>query len=31
MLESAEHVLAITESKSKLVFERLPSDDPKQR
>ena len=31
MLELAEHVLALTESKSKLVFERLPSDDPKQR
>jgi len=31
MLELAENILRITESKSKLVFEALPSDDPKQR
>ena len=31
MLELAEHVLALTESKSKIVFESLPLDDPKQR
>jgi UDP-glucuronate decarboxylase len=31
MLELAEKVLAITGSKSKLVFRDLPSDDPKQR
>src|SRR5437763_11650271 len=31
MLELAEHVLAQTGSKSKLVFRPLPSDDPKQR
>ncbi|MEM1111608.1 MAG: UDP-glucuronic acid decarboxylase family protein [Pseudomonadota bacterium] len=31
MLELAEQVLAITGSKSELVFEPLPLDDPKQR
>ena len=31
MLELAEKVIAQTGSKSKLVFERLPQDDPKQR
>lgn len=31
MLELAEKVLAFTNSKSKLVFKDLPSDDPKQR
>lgn len=31
MLELAETVLRLTHSKSRLVFERLPSDDPRQR
>jgi UDP-glucuronate decarboxylase len=31
MLELAEKVVSLTGSKSKLRFERLPSDDPKQR
>jgi UDP-glucuronate decarboxylase len=31
MLELAENVLKITGSKSKIIFEALPSDDPKQR
>ncbi len=31
MLELAEKVLAITGSKSKLVYKPLPGDDPKQR
>lgn len=31
MLELAEHVIELTNSKSKLVFEPLPADDPKQR
>ena len=31
MLELAERVIALTASKSKLVFKPLPSDDPKQR
>jgi len=31
MLELAETVLRIVQSKSKLVFQPLPSDDPKQR
>ena len=31
MLELAEKVLSFTNSKSKLVFKELPSDDPKQR
>jgi UDP-glucuronate decarboxylase len=31
MLELAEHVLALTKSKSKIVFRDLPKDDPKQR
>jgi UDP-glucuronate decarboxylase len=31
MLELAQQVIALTESKSKLVFMPLPQDDPKQR
>lgn len=31
MLELAENVIELTDSKSKLVFEPLPADDPKQR
>ena len=31
MLELAENVIDLTNSKSKLVFEALPADDPKQR
>ena len=31
MIELAEKILSLTGSKSKLVFEPLPSDDPKQR
>ena len=31
MLELAEKILRLTGSKSKLVFEPLPSDDPRQR
>jgi UDP-glucuronate decarboxylase len=31
MLELAENVLRLTESKSKLAFHPLPTDDPKQR
>jgi UDP-glucuronate decarboxylase len=31
MLELAEKVIALTNSKSKLIFEALPQDDPKQR
>ncbi len=31
MLELAQHVLRLTKSKSKIVHQRLPSDDPKQR
>jgi UDP-glucuronate decarboxylase len=31
MLELAENVIELTGSKSKLVFEPLPDDDPKQR
>lgn len=31
MLELAEKVLALTQSKSKLIFMPLPADDPKQR
>jgi UDP-glucuronate decarboxylase len=31
MLELAENILAITGSKSKLIFNPLPQDDPKQR
>ena len=31
MLELAELVIKLTNSKSKLVFESLPNDDPKQR
>ena len=31
MIELAENVVELTESKSQLVFEPLPADDPKQR
>jgi UDP-glucuronate decarboxylase len=31
MLELAEHVLALTQSESKVVYRDLPQDDPKQR
>jgi UDP-glucuronate decarboxylase len=31
MLELAEKIIKLTESKSKIVFEPLPQDDPKQR
>jgi len=31
MLELAEKILRLTGSRSKLVFEPLPSDDPRQR
>ena len=31
MLELAEKIITLTKSKSNLVFEALPSDDPKQR
>ena len=31
MLELAENVIELTNSKSQLVFEPLPADDPKQR
>lgn len=31
MLELAEKVIALTGSKSRLVFQPLPSDDPRQR
>ena len=31
MVELAEKVLRLTASKSKIVFRRLPQDDPKQR
>jgi len=31
MLQLAENVLRLSGSKSKLVFEPLPADDPKQR
>ena len=31
MLELAEKILTITGSKSKLIFNPLPLDDPKQR
>ena len=31
MLDLAQNVIALTESKSKLVFKPLPEDDPKQR
>ncbi|MEA2069012.1 MAG: SDR family NAD-dependent epimerase/dehydratase, partial [Verrucomicrobiota bacterium] len=31
MIELAENVIELTGSKSKLVFEELPADDPKQR
>ena len=31
MIELAEKVLKLTQSKSKIVFQSLPQDDPKQR
>ena len=31
MLELAEMVIKLTQSKSKIVFEPLPHDDPRQR
>ena len=31
MLELAEHVIQLTDSKSKVIFAPLPADDPKQR
>ena len=31
MRELAETILRLTDSKSKLIFHPLPSDDPKQR
>ena len=31
MLELAENILSITKSKSRLIFQPLPQDDPKQR
>jgi len=31
ILECAQHVLKVTGSKSKIVYEPLPQDDPKQR
>lgn len=31
MLELAEKIITLTESKSRLIFKPLPSDDPKQR
>jgi UDP-glucuronate decarboxylase len=31
MLELANHVIGLTNSKSKIVFHQLPLDDPKQR
>ena len=31
MLQLAETILRMTGSKSKLIFQPLPSDDPKQR
>jgi UDP-glucuronate decarboxylase len=31
MLQLAEKVIELTESKSRIVFQGLPSDDPKQR
>jgi UDP-glucuronate decarboxylase len=31
MLELAEKVIKLTESKSKIVFQPLPADDPRQR
>ncbi|MEX0298262.1 MAG: UDP-glucuronic acid decarboxylase family protein [Kordiimonas sp.] len=31
MLELAEHIVSLTNSSSKIVFEALPHDDPKQR
>jgi UDP-glucuronate decarboxylase len=31
MLQLAETVLRLTQSRSKLIFKPLPSDDPKQR
>lgn len=31
MLELAENILHLTRSRSKLVFQPLPADDPRQR
>ena len=31
MIELAELVISLTNSKSKISFKKLPSDDPKQR
>jgi len=31
ILECAQHVIKVTESKSKIAYEPLPQDDPKQR
>jgi UDP-glucuronate decarboxylase len=31
MIELAEHIVDATKSKSKIIYESLPSDDPKQR
>jgi UDP-glucuronate decarboxylase len=31
MIELAEKVIEITKSKSKIIFEQLPADDPRQR
>ena len=31
MIELANKILSITESKSKLIYKPLPQDDPKQR
>jgi UDP-glucuronate decarboxylase len=31
MLELAEHIISLTQSKSKLCYKPLPQDDPKQR
>jgi UDP-glucuronate decarboxylase len=31
MLQLAETIVRLTQSKSKLIFKPLPSDDPKQR
>jgi UDP-glucuronate decarboxylase len=31
MIELAEHIVEATKSKSKIIYESLPSDDPKQR
>jgi len=31
MLQFAQEIIGVTKSKSKIVFKRLPQDDPKQR